>query len=238
MTAQALDGMEAMPAVQEHAIAAATSEENIKSENIEAVAGGRTDTNGKTFDPAIHETESDGTPRLSPTGKLRLKRGRGAPSFNHSQPLNGVTPKQTTSDGPSSTSANVLPQAPKATPQEIELAAKSTMNLIFIGSSIVFGVEDGKLTDDELKRGVTTFSQYYEARGIIKIPPEVAVIGFLATIGVSRWSRPKFVERRKTFREKFILWYLRMRGGKRVEPDAPPSVSEQLEARTVEPSIN
>jgi hypothetical protein len=217
-----LAGMEAMPAIQPHAIEAEKQDEAEKTAHIESAASGLTDANGRTFDPAIHETGPDGAPRLSPTGKLRLKRGRGASSFSGTkQPLNGTTPKQTAQ------AANVQTSAPKATAAEIEMAAKSTMNLIFMGSMMVFGPEDGELTKDELSHGVQTFTSYYETRGIIKVPPEVAVIAYVATLGVSRWNRPRVAERRRSFKEKFIVWWLRMRG-KKAKPVEADTTDDEL----------
>lgn len=222
-TSDVFAGIAELPTPQEHAINNITADEAQTAQPgtpaPSTPVNGPVDADGRGFDASIHETNPDGSPRLSPSGKLRKKRGRGASTFTGAKPAASTA----TAGGP--TQGSTPPAVAPPTEQELDLAAKSLVNTTFLASVMFFGPKDGELEESEIKESYSTYKNYMAVRGIIKIPPEFAVIGLLVKLGATRWNRPEVVKRRASMTQRFTAWYLRLRG------KIPPKEAEQTEAK-------
>jgi hypothetical protein len=129
------------------------------------------------FDPEIHAVGQDGTPKLKADGSYAKKRGRKA-----GQALPLPTDKQN--------SSVLTPAKPVATRAQCEIAGRNTANLIF--NACVFGISDEFVpSSDEAKGMSLAFTDYYEQRGIINLPPELVLFSALAMYIVPRLQKPK-----------------------------------------------
>lgn len=169
------DAMGARPEASERA-------DQIIAESVNndgAFTVGNTDRNGILFDPAIHEADELGIPRRTADGLFRRKRGRRS---GVSYGLDSGTAAETVSEG------CILPRT------EAVKAGKATAALIYSFGQGVFGdewtpVKSGGL--DEKEYVSNAFADYYEARGCIKLPPEVGLILAVGTIFGPRLFLPQ-----------------------------------------------
>jgi hypothetical protein len=204
-----------MPEVQQHAIDAAASK-GASQQSPAGASGGKAggsgplDRDGLAFDPKIHESLPDGSPRLGPSGKLRRKRGGGG------IPRTG---------GPSK--SRIDPHAGQPTPEAQDLALKIQQTaavataMTFTLGQLIGGKDFAPIKDNKDHPGVDepqemhgayvdTFTYY----GISDLPPWAA----LAMVGVAyigrRWHAEQFVARRKSWRERLILWWVNRKANK------------------------
>lgn len=129
------------------------------------------------FDPSIHASNEDGTPKRRADGSYALKRGRKAGGASHLPAKNGGGISAPVS-APVETAPQVL-QAPRIAPDE---AARQSANLVINAAVWICGEEIGKPQDKAEAEGLKiSFVNYYESRGVPDIPPEIGLIAALAS---------------------------------------------------------
>ena len=163
-----------MPEPQEHAIAEEASKlgasETEPTKKAGTVADGPRDTKGNSFDPALHQTNPDGSPKLSPkTGRLMKRRAPRDRKSSVAQP-----------DAP-------LQGGGEAT--QIKMAATATVESIGMLGRMLGGeewafVRSVEHSIDEKAAGIDAFTQYYTSKGVTDVPPGVIItIWALSYIG-------------------------------------------------------
>ena len=215
-----LDGLTSMPDVQRHAIDAA---ENTRSQAtaqtgpwaMGTIGSGLVDAQGRAFDPALHETDpATSEPRLTTTGKLRLKRGRGGVSAK--VPTSGFKVGATsgpTVPGPSG--AQVLAERNA----KIESTALITAEMIFMCGKLIGGEEWEPKVDKSTglnERDImkSAWAEYYRARGIIDLPPELMLAVAVGSYAVPRFFQPKTKTRLQKGKEWFYQYLARRKARK------------------------
>ena len=126
------------------------------------------------FDPLLHAVNPDGTPKRKVDGSYAMKRGR----------KSGAAP---------STSS------PVAAAQEVTIntdeAARQSCNMLINGAVLLFGEQfepRDKAEADGLK---TSFKNYFDARGVPNVPPEVGLAVALLAYSLPRITHEKTVSR-------------------------------------------
>lgn len=186
-----LDGLEQMPAVQQHAIEAARETAEADETQQAAVAhsvAGKTDNKGRPFDPKIHEVDAlTGEPRLSKLGKLCVRRGRAyANSGGAQSTFSGPRPKSAAS----AQSSGIELEA------KILATAQVTAETVFAVGMMVGGEEWNPRKDKETgldERAAMTgaWAAYYRAQGITEIPPWLVLSMTLGSYAVPRFFMPQ-----------------------------------------------
>lgn len=140
-----------------------------------------TDTSGVTFDAAIHESDN-GVPRRTGDGLFRRKRGR----------RSGVS-----YSGGGGNEFDTLPEGEgMLTRSDAVKHAKASAALLFTFGQGIFGAEWKPLTKaetgghDERDYLTDRIADYYEARGCVKIPPELGLVLALGSVIVPRLAMP------------------------------------------------
>lgn len=202
-----LDGLDSMPQVQEHAIAAAQEQEAEQTAVVEQAAQGRTDRHGRPFDPKIHEVDkATGEPRLSANGLLCVKRGQA--KINTGGRIS-ATAGNASFTAPKPKAANAA-QAPQPTAAEIEAKIKATAQVtaecVFTLGQLVGGEEwkpqlDKASGTDERAIMVGAWAEYYRAHGITQIPPWAGLAMALGGYAVPRFFMPKTKSRMQKAKE-------------------------------------
>lgn len=126
------------------------------------------------FDEAVHSTGKDGKPRYNKDGTYARKRGRKA----------GATAPPTDNPSPSVVST--------------EEAAVQSANLLF-NLSVFVGGDDWSPSKDEAICVKTGFKNYYDARGIVNIPPELGLVIALGMYALPRLNKPTTREKISSF---------------------------------------
>lgn len=170
-----------MPNVQENAI------DQLDSEKEQVKAGFR-DKMGRAFDALIHLTDDDGEPKLTKSGKLRIKRGFGP---------DAKTPKVSTIGGIDETGKVGFAQSADQSEAEILATGQSAASLTFVIGMAVFG-SDGKPSQDEINQVTYAYQTYFRAKNIRDLPPGVVLVTALATYTVPRLMKPKTTKKIST----------------------------------------
>jgi hypothetical protein len=183
-----------MPEVQDHAIQAAqerkkatqVASEPSQASGFSTPVKGKTDIDGRPYDPTIHETPI----RINRDGWIAKRRGGGSKSGKPSTPLRSrvVPPGQ----GGAAVQAE---QAPDPSAQ-IEASAQMVAGLFFTGATFLGGEEFAPDDKSEQDFVVGSLKNYFTAKGCPDIPPGVALAGAMGFYIAKRWSRPKFKEKR------------------------------------------
>ena len=126
------------------------------------------------FDEELHALGKDGKPRYNKDGSYARKRGR----------------KAGTSTPPTDkTVASVV---------STEDAAVQSANLLF-NLSVFVGGDEWSPTKDEAVCVKTGFKNYYDARGIVNIPPEMGLVIALGMYALPRLNKPTTREKISSF---------------------------------------
>jgi hypothetical protein len=147
-----------------------------------------TDRRGRSFDPALHEVDEQGLPRLTKRNKLRILGGRGRKAT--------PTPQETSTIGtPGAGPSGIgLPGGPGAAPVaddiKYQATGASTAQAVFM-LGVVLGGEDWKPKPEENQMMSGAFADYYRAKGIKDIPPGVLVVIALTSYAGPRLFMPK-----------------------------------------------
>lgn len=142
------------------------------------------------FDEALHAVNPDGSPRLRSDGTFAMKRGRKkgqTASAKKATPLPGekvVTPKV-------------------AEISDAEATARMATNLLINGCVVAFG-DEWRPVENEPQMIAGAFTDYFEAKGVTKLPPEWGLVIALGAYSLPRFMQPKTRDR---------LGYLKMKLG-------------------------
>lgn len=171
------------------------------------------DKNGFSFDPDIHETKKDGTPKLSKNGVLCRRPGRRA-GASKSRVFTGPQPGE---------QAEILPGTESA---HYDAAGRAMAQTIFAAGAALFGeewqpqrVESVGLDEDAQMQ--SAWADYFRARGVVDVPPGVAVGIAMVSYALPRLSMPKTRNRIKGLIAKF-----RGRKQKKEKPDSEQNSKE------------
>lgn len=158
------------------------------------------------FDPAIHAVTDDGTPKRRADGSYALKRGRKSGQTNSLPPKGGAT---ATPQNSQTVSADQVVTGPvRIAPDE---AARQSANLIINMAVWICGEEIGKPHDKAESEGLKiSFVNYYEARGVPNIPPELGLFAALGSYIVPRFRQS---EKARGLIERAVI-YVRQKLGK------------------------
>lgn len=138
------------------------------------------------FDPTIHASNEDGSPKRKADGSYAMKRGRKAggslpPKSGSAQVKDAATPVQ------EDMRVQVAPERPRMSPEQ---AARQSANLLINGCVLLCGEQIGTPKDKAEAEGLLfSFKDYYEARGVPNLPPEIGLL-----IGVSMYVIPRVRE--------------------------------------------
>lgn len=135
------------------------------------------------FNPAVHESNPDGTPRLTADGKYRRKRGR---KSNSPKSANTAT-----------VSAQAVPQTPNI---DYRGTAVLLSSLVFNGSVAVFGPawEPSQAEREQIENAAT---RYCESQDISDIPPGIALLLCMGMYAVPRLSDSQTKEKLRSIGE-------------------------------------
>lgn len=168
-----------MPDVQPHAVEA----EKAEREQIEREYSTLVDKYGRSFDPSIHTTDSDGRPKISGrNGKLCIKPGKGG---GQSRP---GTPGVTTNEPKVKTPELVNPaymEAARATVDTVEALG------MMIGGDEWRYIHDPDKGIDQRTAGYSVWSRYYEEKGIEDVPPGLAILMWSLAYALPNLVKPK-----------------------------------------------
>lgn len=153
------------------------------------------------FDPAIHAVTEDGTPKRRADGSYALKRGRKSGQSNSLPPKTGAT-ATATANAIKTDSETVTDSGPvKIAPDE---AARQSANLVINMAVWICGEEIGKPQDKAEAEGLKiSFVNYYEARGVPNIPPELGLFAALGSYIVPRFRKS---EKARGLIERSVIW--------------------------------
>jgi len=203
LTAQAAAIMETIPETTETAIEAHHKE----TAEIEQAADGLIDKNGNTFDPSLHQTDSDGKPKVSgATGKLLLKRGRkaGASTRKPKSTVNipGAQGKQET--GQPGLSESQLQNAAVTG----NVAASMLVNVsMMIGGKDFAPGKDAATGIDEKAALDSAFTDYFIATGKTDFPPGVALTLTIGMYILPRLTMPTVQTNLKAKGGRVYTWW-------------------------------
>ena len=149
------------------------------------------------FDPAIHAVNADGTPKRKADGTLALKRGRKAGTAAGS----ALPPK-------SAAAPTVVGEAEKRL--SLDQAARESANLVINVAVWTLGAEVGQPIDKAEAEGLRlSFRNYYEARGVPDLPPEIGLF-----IALGSYIGPRLMhEKSQSKMDKVKLWLNSKLGG-------------------------
>lgn len=157
-----------------------------------------TDRDGRAFDPSVHESNADGSPRLTSDNRLRRKRGRGASGAS-------VAPSYDETDLATKDGAKL--------PRVVAVKhARDTVNLVVTFGQSVFGEVMTPMTKaqtgglDEREYLVEKWADLYEQRGAINLPPELSVLIAMAGYVMPRFQHPEVKEKALGFFGKVKGW--------------------------------
>ena len=151
------------------------------------------------FDPAIHAVTEDGSPKRRADGSYALKRGRKA---GQSSPLPPKDNAPVTPSAPVAVQETAPAGPPRIAPDE---AARQSANLVINMAVWICGEEIGKPQDKAEAEGLKiSFVNYYEARGVPNIPPEIGLIAALGSYIVPRFRAS---EKARGLIERSVIWF-------------------------------
>jgi hypothetical protein len=156
------------------------------------------DTDGQPFDSAIHVTNSDGSPALTKTDKLRKRPGRKAGAT--SAGIKSTVGKPGVSaDGTDDNTANAEAQARAA-----GVAAAETLFTVGValGGDEWKPQKDARTGQDEREFMRDAFGTYFEAKGMTDFTPGIALCVAVGAYAAPRLTMPKTIGRF----ERFKLW--------------------------------
>lgn len=153
---------------------------------------------GDVFDPAIHVADNLGNPSITKTGRFRKRKttGKSAPKSSRS----AAVPKlnlgaDSENDENSDDSAEIFTNTPQSDPleaQKLRMAAETAANM-YIGTGLmIFGMEWQPSPDkSDREMLVIAFEDYFRSKGVVDIPPGIALSLALFSYAVPRLSQPQ-----------------------------------------------
>jgi hypothetical protein len=139
------------------------------------------------FDPLTHAVNPDGTPKRKVDGSFALKRGR----------KSGAVP--TTSSAPA--------QVSETPTINVDEASRQACNMLVNGAVLMLGEQWAPVDKDEAKGLQTSFKNYFEARGVPNVPPEVGLVVAVLAYSLPRITHEKTVSRFTVLKMRaFEIW--------------------------------
>ena len=139
------------------------------------------------FDPLTHAVNPDGTPKRKVDGSFAMKRGR----------KSGAAP--TTSSAPAQ-----VAQTPTINCDE---AARQSCNMLINGAVLLLGEQWEPRDKDEAKGLQISFKNYFDARGVPNVPPEVGLVVAVLAYSLPRLTHEKTVSRFTVLKMRaFEIW--------------------------------
>lgn len=142
------------------------------------------------FDPLVHAVNPDGSPKRKVDGSYALKRGRksGAP---HSPNSTIGAPAQ-------------VEQTPTI---NVDEASRQACNMLVNGAVVLLGEQWAPVDKEEAKGLQTSFKNYFEARGVPNVPPEVGLAVAVLAYSLPRITHEKTVSRFTVIKMRvFEIW--------------------------------
>jgi hypothetical protein len=127
------------------------------------------------FDPLTHAVNPDGTPKRKVDGSFALKRGR----------KSGAAP--TTNSAPAQ-----VAQTPTI---NVDEASRQSCNMLINGAVLLFGEQWAPQDKEEAKGLQISFKNYFEARGVPNVPPEIGLVVAVLAYSLPRLTHEKTVSR-------------------------------------------
>jgi len=159
---------------------------------------GMTDRKGRDFDPALHEVDSSGNPRINARdGYISIKPGRHGHGKNNRSVVDGSDDfkRGGVHSGNVSRGASASDDVRSDNDEVQRLNAARVSAAVFVNTGVVvFGnewlpkVENGV---DENLNLVKAFDDYYRVKGVADIPPGAALVLALLGYGASRLQLPQ-----------------------------------------------
>lgn len=139
------------------------------------------------FDPLTHAVNPDGTPKRKVDGSFALKRGR----------KSGAAP--TTSSAPA--------QVAETPTINVDEASRQSCNMLINGAVLLLGEQWAPVDKEEAKGLQTSFKNYFEARGVPNVPPEVGLVVAVLAYSLPRITHEKTVSRFTVIKMRaFEIW--------------------------------
>lgn len=127
------------------------------------------------FDPLTHAVNPDGTPKRKVDGSFALKRGR----------KSGAAP--TTNSAPA--------QVAETPTINVDEASRQSCNMLINGAVLLFGEQWAPQDKEEAKGLQISFKNYFEARGVPNVPPEIGLAVAVLAYSLPRLTHEKTVSR-------------------------------------------
>jgi len=165
------------------------------SRNYKPHGGRSTDDGGSTFDPAIHASNPDGTPKKTKAGKFAKRRGRKIAG-----------------------SSDPVQHTERLSCRE---AGRVSAQAVFVSGQAAFGDEWKPIVDNESgvnepENVTAAFAAYYEITGLREPPPWVMLAIVLGSYAGPRLTMPKTQSKLK----RMVNYVgLRLKGWKKVKPE-------------------
>lgn len=177
MTNEPIPGFDNLPGFDDLLNNIQNAHVEVSSETNSPTSDGREPSNSPTeFDPKIHSSNPDGSPKLTKTGKLRLKPGRRSGS-QASERLN--LPEQ---------------REPDFTPRESELGRQYCG--LFLGAGGGALGPDFLPEDDKERVNLEhTFSEWAKRTGQDDLPPNLALVASLSMYTIAKLAKPTVSQR-------------------------------------------
>lgn len=146
------------------------------------------------FNPAIHATNPDGTPKLTPTGRFAKKAGL-----------------RQNSAAVASTTTNVSKGAVVGVPVDHWPVAKQITN-VGVNLAVRFiGPEWEPRDKDELPQVAFALKDYFDARGVPQMPPEVVLLLAIGAYAAPRLNHDNTRKKLSRFFNGVKDWYKNLR---------------------------
>ena len=142
------------------------------------------------FDPLAHAVNPDGTPKRKVDGSYALKRGR----------KSGVLPSpNSTVSGPA--------QSVQTPTINVDEASRQSCNMLINGAVLLFGEQWAPQDKEEAKGLQISFKNYFEARGVPNVPPEIGLVVAVLAYSLPRLTHEKTVSRFTVLKMRaFEIW--------------------------------
>lgn len=204
-----------MPQVQAHAVDAARERlaleagEEVPSSGTPATCNvnppvygatakaipGETDADGRAYDPAIHEFPI----RYNKAGFIAKKRGG---AQKKPQTYNSVAaPVEKEVPQPTQEAAAPAAVSPAAIQANAEMCAG-----LFLTAAKMLGGEEFEAEKGEKEMLSGAFAGYIATKGIVDIPPGIALLAAMGMFVGARWNKPNFTASREKLVEKAQEW--------------------------------
>ena len=195
------------PEVSEHTVSA----EMEKQEQRKAQFADLRDSDGNSFDPEIHVTDSEGNPSLTKNNKLRKRPGRKGGSAS------GSTKSHVAAPG-SSTQISSQQQSQNARQSGRHAARMFASVSMMIGGEEFRPMKDEKAGIDEMQGLEEAFGDYFESKEWEDIPPGIALTMVCFSFLAPRFLMPKTKSRVSKMKDwiaaKYFAYKTRKKGGK------------------------